>query len=132
MKVMLNRDKKPTIHQVDLKGNEILVERAGYVPLKTQVDRAFSAGAIAQMRAKMADPNGQYDRIIEDATAVEENFKDNLTLLRFAKEVKMNCLNALEAQKQAQNAQMQADKAELAEHRRKSAQKAPEGPEGTI
>lgn len=132
MKVMLNRDRKSTIHQIDLKSNEILVERAGYVPLKTQVDRAFSAGAIAQMRAKMADPNGQYERIIEDATAVEENFKDNLTLLRFAKEVKGRCQNVIEAQKQAQNAQMQADSAELAEYRKKSAQKAPEGPEDTI
>lgn len=102
MRHCFNSKVDSTIETVDLKKNEILVERCGYVPLKTQVERAFSAGAIATMRQKMADPNGQYERIIEDASEVEANFKDNLTLMRFAKEVRERCQAQLNALNQAQ------------------------------
>lgn len=87
MRVMFSNRSEP-IEPVYMPDNKVCVDRSGFVPTNVQVDRILRSSKIAATVQRLKNANGSEQFIYDDMTEIENNYKDDLTLLAFAKRVK--------------------------------------------
>lgn len=99
MKIVLNNNRPDNSNKAYMPNNDLLVDRSGFVPTHIQVDRIFKTSEIAAMYQRLKNPNGSEERIVEDLTQLEANYKDDLQMLATCKTLRSSLDAKIEASK---------------------------------